>query len=124
MTPFADRRSFSPASTDPVWQLRGIGDLNADGATDVVWRNQSTGQYVGWTMAGMTITGTAVIATIADLNWDIVGVGDLNGDGKADILVRHAGTGQVIGWQMNGLVITNSAVLGTMATTFTNVSPK
>lgn len=97
---------------------RGAGtDLDGDGKGDLLLRNKSTGQDIGWLMNGLTVTTSAFLPTIADTNWEIQGMGDFDGDGKADVILRNKVTGQNIGWLMNGLTVTFAAFLPTIADT-------
>ena len=89
------------------------GDLNGDGAADILWRNVSTGQIYLWLMNGLTAIEQGGLGTV-DLGWEIKGVGDFNGDDKADILWRYAVTGQVYIWLMNGLTAIEQGGLGTV----------
>jgi len=51
------------------------GDFDGDGKSDVILRNKSTGQNIGWLMNGLTVSLSAFMPTIADTNWDFVGQG-------------------------------------------------
>ena len=64
-------------------------DFNGDGKTDILWRNESTGQNVVWLMNGTTYSNYAELMQVTDTNWEIVGTGDFNGDGKTDIFVEE-----------------------------------
>jgi len=94
-----------------------FGDFDADGKGDLLLRNGSTGQNIGWLMNGLTVSLSAFMPTIADTNWKIVGRGDFDGDSKADVLLRNSSTGQDIGWVMNGLTVSLSAFMPTIADT-------
>jgi len=98
--------------TDLNWKVMGVGDFNKDGKSDILWRNQSTGQNAIWMMNGTTVAaGTALIAPAADLNWKMVGTGDFDSDGMEDILWRHATTGQNAIWLMNGTTVKAGSAL-------------
>ena len=45
----------------PAWVPLAAGDFNADGKTDVVWRNASTGRVIVWLLDGITRAGTPVL---------------------------------------------------------------
>jgi hypothetical protein len=90
-----------------------VGDLNADGATDVVARDPSTGYL--WFYAGDGRGGWLPRARIGT-QWQrmtaIVGPGDWNGDQRADLLARDGATGELWlypgtaepGWPWNGTI--------------------
>lgn len=52
---------------------RTKGDLNLDGKADVIFRNKSTGQNIGWLMNGLVVSVSAFLDTEAETNWEIVG---------------------------------------------------
>jgi hypothetical protein len=65
---------ISPSVTDAFWNIGAVGDFNADGYTDIVWRNPSAGQAVLWVMNRTTLGGWQHPApAISDSNWNIVG---------------------------------------------------
>jgi hypothetical protein len=101
-----------PTISNPAWKIAGQGDFNADGRTDILWRNTSNGQTLVWFMNGVDYTGfLAVTPTIADTNWDIAGVHDFNGDGKPDLLWRNSAAGLASVWLMNGTTMFSYHVL-------------
>jgi CSLREA domain-containing protein len=91
------------------------GDLNADGMSDLIWRNKVSGQNIAWLMNGTALASSAFLPTIADTNWEIRGVADFDGDGKGDIVWRNKVTGQNIVWLMNGTSLAASAFLPAVA---------
>jgi subtilisin family serine protease len=62
---------------DTNWHIRGVGDVTADGKTDLVWQNAVTGDLGVWYLDGNTVIGqwTLSIPRVADTNWRIVGPG-------------------------------------------------
>ncbi len=48
----------------------GLGDLDADGRTDILWRNTTTGSAVLWQMDGFTKEASASIGGVP-LVWEI-----------------------------------------------------
>jgi hypothetical protein len=95
---------------DSSWTIAAVGDFNADGDADLLWRN-SNGTVSEWLMRGSTVAdGSAVTlngsAVNVAANWQVVEIGDFNGDGSSDILWRDGGTGATAEWLMTGNVVT------------------
>ncbi|MGZ5584656.1 MAG: FG-GAP repeat domain-containing protein, partial [Usitatibacter sp.] len=86
-----------------AWKILAAPDLDGDGRSDILWRNDATGQVYGMLMNGATIVNQGMIYSEPHLEWKIVAQGDYNGDGKADLLYRNEATGQVYMMLMNGL---------------------
>jgi hypothetical protein len=86
----------------PSLDIRGTGDFNGDGQTDILLRNQGTGENVVWLMNGTTISQVVDITPVADPNWVIGGTGDFNSDGQTDILWQNNLTDERSVWLMNG----------------------
>jgi hypothetical protein len=103
---------FSPEGaaqlSDLNWEIRALGDLNADRQPDVIWQNKSTGQIAVWFFAGTTCIGTDYIYTLSggiadpDRDWQIVAAGDADRDGQTDLLWRHRTSGETRIWHMFG----------------------
>src|SRR5439155_897357 len=91
-------------------------DFGGDGRSDILWRNQGTGENYLYPMNGTTILPSeGYLRTVADLAWHIAGVGDFDGDGKADILWRNTSTGQNYIYLMNGITIGAEGYLRSVA---------
>ncbi|HNP28805.1 MAG TPA: FG-GAP-like repeat-containing protein [Nitrospirales bacterium] len=105
------------AITDTVAMVKnsigGIAphDVNADGKSDIVWRNTSSGASAVWLMNGVNIASSGFPGGVS-LVWQISGVGDFNGDGMADLVWRNTSTGDVAVWLMNGATITSTGFPG------------
>jgi hypothetical protein len=100
----AGRAVYLEPNTD--WRIVAAADLDGDGRSDLVWRNQATGMVYGMLMDGanpQAIIGQGVIHTEPNLAWKVVALGDYDGDGKADLLWRNESTGMVYMMLMNGL---------------------
>lgn len=74
-------------ATYPVgWNLAGAGDIDADGRTDLIWHNPSTGELYYWLMDGGSIRlGRGGV--LAPPNSRPRAIGDFNRDGRADIVL-------------------------------------
>jgi hypothetical protein len=85
-------------------------DLSGDGKSDLIFRNNSTGQINAWLMNGGAATSSGMLVGLG--NWSVSHTADFNGDGKADVLYRND-DGTVALWLMNGLnSISQTALLG------------
>ena len=60
----------TPAMPDSSWQIAQIGDFNANGKADILWRN-SDGALAEWTMNGAQITAsqTTSLQGTSSTNW-------------------------------------------------------
>ena len=102
----------NPVNPDPTWSIAGVGDLDGDGKSDLIWRNSATNEVAVWLMNGQTITGSGDmnaggVAAKPDASWSLAGVGDFNADGNADLLWRNS-DGSLAMWLMNGSSIGSS----------------
>jgi hypothetical protein len=85
------------------------GDLSADGKSDIIFNNTSTGEIAAWLMNGPSVTSAALL--LGPGAWTTTHSADLNGDGKADLLLRNNSDGTVVAWLMNGLGVTSGTTL-------------
>ena len=74
-----------PGALDLTWQIRGVGDFDGNGRSDMLWRN-ADGSNAIWHDADWRSTQWL---TSRDTGWQIQGVGEFDGDGRSDILWRH-----------------------------------
>jgi hypothetical protein len=107
----------STPRADTDWKINGIADFNGDGKSDILWRNDSSGQVAVWTMNGATVLSRNLTSpnSIVDSNWKITGTGDFSSDGKADILWRNDNGSTAI-WQMDGSMVTSTSLISTSLT--------
>jgi hypothetical protein len=83
------------------WRIGGgagvVSDVNADGRSDLFWRNSSTSQASLWFMNGGTFT-SVVLSPSVPAPWQPVILGDFDSDGNADVLWRNTSTGETSFW--------------------------
>ncbi|MDH3351033.1 MAG: putative Ig domain-containing protein, partial [Gammaproteobacteria bacterium] len=91
-------------------------DMNGDGMSDILWRNQVTGQNWLYLMNAASITNSAGINTVSP-EWHIVGNGDYADDGNNDILWRNSLTGQNWMYRMSGATIVDSLDVNSISDT-------
>jgi hypothetical protein len=85
------------ATAVPIAGAHVHADFNADGVSDVLWRNASTGGNVLWRSA--LSSSQLALTPVADLAWQVAAVADFDGDGLADILWRNGSTGGDVIWR-------------------------
>src|SRR5207248_8125183 len=84
----ANRAAFAGtlAIMDPIFfkscygQSASTHDADADGFSDVVWYNTTSGQVVTWLVNGTSVVGGGSLGSVPS-PWAIVGQRDFNGDG-------------------------------------------
>jgi hypothetical protein len=116
----ASGTGYTNSQADFRWQVQGVGDLNGDGKSDIVWRNvggPDTGALFLWLMNGASIVLPTYLDPIGT-DWSILGTMDFNGDGKSDILWRNVNASAADAlnlyiWMMSGPAV----VAGTGYTT-------
>jgi len=83
------------------WAPTLFGDFDGDGTTDIVWRNDASGETALWLIAdGDQAQGTIAMT---DGQWRATHIADVDGDGTSDLVWRNALTGETWMWLMNGL---------------------
>jgi hypothetical protein len=89
------------------WEIKGTGDFNRDGSTDILWHHAASGQVNVWLLNGTTVIGNPNVNwnVPGSSGWEIKGTGDFNRDGSTDILWYHAASGQVNTWMLNGTTV-------------------
>jgi alpha-tubulin suppressor-like RCC1 family protein len=86
-------------------------DLNADGKSDLIFHNFTTGELASWLMNGASVSAAKLL--LGSGNWNVTHTADFDGDGKADMLLRNGVDGTIVLWTMNGLnVVSGTTLLG------------
>src|SRR5262249_38416904 len=101
---------------DLNYSVAGVGDVNHDQRSDIVWVNNVTGDVVLWLMNGLTPIG-GLAGTLSDLNWHLEAVGDFDNDGEADLFFRNISTADTVVWLMNGFAIKQASFVAKISDT-------
>jgi hypothetical protein len=113
---------------DLAWRPVARGDFDANGVSDLLWRNMASGDvYMMLFGADGRPVGGGVVYREPDLSWKIVGAPDIDGDGRADILwAPEASTGTLYMLLMDGATIRDRgyATWGAMSSTFGAVTAR
>jgi hypothetical protein len=107
--------------TSTAYSVVGIGDFNDDGNSDILFRDNATGD-TGFYTKTIANPWTWVDVGASSTAYSVVGVGDFNGDGTSDILYRDNTTGDTgfyaivnganTGWHDIGASSTAYSVVG------------
>lgn len=90
------------AGTD--WKVKGTGDFDGDGQTDILWHNAVTGDVSVWFLDGTTVRLDHFLSWKGS-GWEIKGTGDFDRDGKTDILWYNTSTGDLSVWFLDGTTV-------------------
>ncbi len=87
----------------PPWSIRGVGDINRDGSTDLILHNLNDGRIAFWLLApdGVFISGGPVREQPLPPPWSIRGVGDIDRDGTMDLILHNLNDGRIAFWLLN-----------------------
>ena len=75
------------AGTYPVgWKLAGVGDLDGDGKSDLVWMKVDGSQWGYWLMSGVQRRSIVTLSNAGAQSTTLATVDDYNHDGLADLV--------------------------------------
>jgi hypothetical protein len=106
--------TLTPASVaDTRWRIQGLADFDGDGATDILWHHQDTGQLHVWYLRGFVKRAESALTPDrpSDARWRIARVSDLDGDGDPDILWHHPRSRELYVWSLDGTARTGGSSL-------------
>jgi FG-GAP-like repeat len=108
-------------ATSTAYSVVGIGDFNADGTSDILFRNNTTGD-TGFYTKTIANPWTWHDIGASATTYSVVGVGDFNGDGTSDILYRNNTSGDTGFYEIVNGVNTGWHDIGASSTAYSVVA--
>ena len=90
---YDDKTYALPNAPTATSKLQSVGDLNADGHPDLIWRDPESGQNQAWLMRYTNVMRVAPLEARTDKRWTIGAVADFDGDDHDDVVWHNAATG-------------------------------
>lgn len=102
-----DSTNQALAPKDSNWKIVGIEDIDKDGSTDLLLRNQVTGEMNAWFMKGNVLVNDVTLTNGFRVysDWDILGFSN------ATVLWRNINSSQVVVWNLTRAGISKSTVV-------------
>ena len=99
------KSKYTLGSYDPTWEVLGIGDVNGDGSSDVLFLNPLTRKVKAWIRLGHTVSETVTIGTITAGD-RFMGISDWTGNGFDAPAFLHADGHSAVFWVVQGGSVT------------------
>ena len=100
------------------WSIVGAGDVDADGKTDLLFRNAATSGFSYWIMNGSVRTRSA--DSVVSTAYTLSAIGDYNADGRLDLVWGNSAR-QLFMWFGSGTTFNNQKPVSSYATGFAPV---
>ena len=91
---------------DPSWEVLGVGDVNGDGSTDVLFYVPATRKVKAWIRLGFTIAEIVTVGTASDGD-RCIGISDWTGTGFDGPCFLHADGISMSFWVIQGGAVTS-----------------
>jgi hypothetical protein len=95
------------------FQVAGFADFNGDGTTDMMLRNENTGQFEVYDIRSNAITSASNIGTVG-LDFRVAGFGPFHAPGASDMVLRNGNTGEFEVYDIVNNQITTANSLGSV----------
>lgn len=90
---------------DPTWQVLGVGDVNGDDSTDVLFYVPATRKVKAWIRLGFTVAETVTMGTASEGD-RCIGISNWTGTGFDGPAFLHADGKSIAFWIIEGAAIT------------------
>ena len=98
--------SFSarfPGAVGPGgWRPYRMGDFDGDGAADILWRNEATGETAVWYLFSSLNIVADFLVSVPLAEWKLGPARDVDFDGRTDLIWYGPASGNVVRWRMQG----------------------
>ena len=91
---------------DPTWEVLGVGDVNGDGSTDVLFYVPATRKVKAWIRLGYTVAEIVTVGT-ASVGDRCIGISDWTGTGFDGPCFLHADGISMSFWVIQGGAVTS-----------------
>ncbi len=95
---FVTRGTAIAGLQSPGTNLVGVGDFDADGKSELLFRNNLTDRTTLWKLNAATVVQEQLLISTGQSSWQIKLVADFNNDGRADIAWQNTSSGQSAIW--------------------------
>lgn len=92
-------------------EVQGVGDFDGNGSSDILLRNQSTGEWSIAFMNGRTVTSIDEASLSSNSDYSVEDIADANGDGRSDVVLYNSSSSQVELAIMNGTSVTSQQAI-------------
>ena len=100
------KSSHSLGFYDRTWEVLGVGDVNGDGSTDVLFYVPATRKVKAWIRLGFTIAEIVTVGTASDGD-RCIGISDWTGTGFDGPCFLHADGKSMSFWVVEGGAVTS-----------------
>ena len=110
--------TYSIGTLTSGWSIIGAGDVDADGKSDLLFRNASTSGFSYWIMNGAVRVRSS--DSVVSTAYTLVSIGDYNADGRLDLVWGNSSR-RLFMWFGSGTAFNNQQPVTSYASGFVPV---